>query len=217
MRGDVMLEYSATHWVTYTLTVLLMNLSPGPDLALTLSHTVRSGRRAGLAAMLGTLTGVVGHTALAVVGFSAVIAASSEAFAAVKWAGVVYLLWIGFKALRSRGMTLSFAGTRKEPARGWKILRQAAVVNLLNPKVALFFLAFLPQFVEPGAGPVWAQLLLHGLLIVPLAALVTGPLVWLGDRASAPLRASPHSTAWLDRGFGIVLVLLGVRLAMIEQ
>ena len=91
------------------------------------------------------------------------------------------------------------------------------MIDLLNPKVAIFFLAFLPQFVVPGAGPVWAQLLLHGTLIIVVAAVIEPPLVLLGGRLTARLRESPRITVWLDRALGTLLIGLAARLAYIER
>ncbi|MGE4506205.1 MAG: LysE family translocator [Desulfovibrionaceae bacterium] len=210
-----MFHYDITHWSTFLAAALLLNLAPGPDFAFILSHTVKGGKKAGTAAMLGIWTGALGHVLLAALGLSAIVAASATAFTVVKWAGVAYLLWLGFQALRSDGddMKIGDAPARSHGA----IFRQGILIDLLNPKVATFFLAFLPQFVVPGAGPVWAQLMLHGVLIIVTAALVEPPLILLGDRVTARLRASRSFRAWLDRVLGGVLVALGLRLAFVER
>jgi threonine/homoserine/homoserine lactone efflux protein len=210
-----MFHYDITHWSTFLAAALLLNLAPGPDFAFILSHTVKGGKKAGTAAMLGIWTGALGHVLLAALGLSAIVAASATAFTVVKWAGVAYLLWLGFQALRSDGDDMKIGDA---PARSYgAIFRQGILIDLLNPKVATFFLAFLPQFVVPGAGPVWAQLMLHGVLIIATAALVEPPLILLGDRVTARLRASRSLRAWLDRVLGGVLVALGLRLAFVER
>jgi threonine/homoserine/homoserine lactone efflux protein len=211
-----MFDYTLAHWSAFLAAALLLNISPGPDMAFILGHTVRGGRRAGAAAMLGIWTGACGHVLLAVLGLSAVVAASAEAFAAVKWIGVAYLVWLGIKSLRSDGGTLRIRGDGG-PRSVASVFRQGVFIDLLNPKVATFFLAFLPQFVVRGQGPVWAQSLLHGLLIIVVAALVEPPLILAGDRLSARLRQSRALRVRLDRMMGTVLLALGVKLALTER
>lgn len=211
-----MLHYDLAHWTTFLTMALLLNLAPGPDIAFILGHTARGGKRQGAAAMLGIWTGVLGHITFAAVGLSAIIAASAEAFAAVKWIGVAYLFWLGVQALRSRGDFLDRQGTGAVGALR-RVYGQGILVNLLNPKVAIFFLAFLPQFVTADAGPVWLQLFMHGVLIVAVAALIEPPLVLFGDRVTARLRASPRLGLWLDRTLGGMLIGLGVKLAVTER
>jgi threonine/homoserine/homoserine lactone efflux protein len=206
------LHYGLVHWSAFFGAALLLNLAPGPDLAFILGHTARGGRRHGLAAMFGIWTGVLGHITFAAVGLSALIAASASAFAAVKWVGVAYLFWLGIKALRSHGGDfLGTEATRRLPLR--RVFGQGVLVYLLNPKVAIFFLAFLPQFVVVGMGPVWLQILAHGVLVIAIAGLIEPPLVLLADRVTAKLRASRRLALWLDRALGGMLITLGLGLA----
>jgi len=211
-----MFNYDIAHWSAFLAAAFLLNLSPGPDIAFILGHTVKGGTRAGTAAMLGIWTGAFGHVVLAVTGLSAIVAASAAAFSVIKWIGVAYLVWIGIAAIRSSGGSLL---PRDLPARAAfpSIFRQGVLIDLLNPKVAIFFLAFLPQFVAPGAGPVWAQLLLHGTLIIVVAAVIEPPLVMLGGRLTARLRESPRVAVWLDRALGTLLIGLAARLAYLER
>lgn len=211
-----MLEYDLTHWLSFFTAAFLLNIAPGPDFAFILSHTVKGGRRAGTAAMLGIWTGAFGHVLLAALGLSAIIAASAAVFAVVKWVGVGYLLWLGWQALRSQGDALDIDDIQ-EQAGLFSVFRQGALVDLLNPKVATFFLAFLPQFVEPEAGPAWMQLMLHGVLVIVVAAFVEPPLVFVGDRLTGRLRESRRLRVWLDRTLGGMLVGLGVKLAVSER
>lgn len=217
-----MFDYALLHWTTFFTAAALLTLAPGPDIAFILGQTVRGGRRAGFAAMAGIWSGALAHAVFAAAGLSAVLATSATAFVLVKWGGAGYLIWLGIAALRSRGGAL--AGAAAETGSGGapdvsalRIARQGLLVSLLNPKVAIFFLAFLPQFVEPGAGPVWAQLLLHGVLVIAVAALIEPPLVLAGARLSEGLRRNPKLGLWLDRTLGAVLVGLGVRLALQER
>ncbi len=210
-----MFAYDITHWATFLAAALALNLSPGPDIAFILGKTAEGGRRAGFAAMFGIWTGALGHVVMAAVGLSAILAGSAAAFTAVKWVGAAYLVWLGIKALRSGGG--SFVGAPGGATPAWVTFRQGALVNLLNPKVAVFFLAFLPQFVVPGAGPVPLQLMLHGVLIIAVAALIEPPLVIAGARLIAGLRGSRRFGLWLDRTLGALFVTLGVKLFLARQ
>jgi threonine/homoserine/homoserine lactone efflux protein len=212
-----MLAYDLAHWSTFLGAAVLLSLSPGPDLAFILGHTARGGTRAGTAAMLGIWAGALCHAVLAAAGLSAVVAASATAFAAVKWVGVAYLLWLGVQALRSGGAAAYAAPAAASAGGFWPVFRQGVLVDLLNPKVAIFFLAFLPQFVVPGAGPVWLQLLAHGVLLLAVGAAIEPPLVLLGGRLTRRLRASGRLALWLDRALGATLIGLGLRLAATER
>lgn len=211
-----MFDYTITHWTTFLATALLLNISPGPDMAFILSHTVKGGRKAGIAAMLGIWTGACGHVLLAVLGLTAIVATSAAAFAVVKWVGVVYLAWLGIQALRSNGDSLLVADSGETRSTA-SVFCQGVFIDLLNPKVATFFLAFLPQFVVPGCGPVWAQSMLHGLLIIGVAAFVEPPLILVSGRLSESLRRSRSLRVWLDRLLGSVLIALGIKLALSKR
>ncbi|HFQ92885.1 MAG TPA: LysE family translocator [Anaerolineae bacterium] len=212
-----MFDYTSLHWITFLSAAVLLNLSPGPDMAFILGQAAGNGRRAGFAAMLGIWSGTFLHVILAAVGLSAILAASDAAFALVKWAGAAYLVWLGLHALFSRGSPLTrnaAADTLPQKPRAWAIYRQGALVSALNPKVAIFFLAFLPQFVVPGAGPVGAQMFLHGSLIIVVAALIEPLLVFTGSRLTESLQNNRRAGLWLDRGLGVLLITLGVHLAV---
>ncbi|WP_142593903.1 LysE family translocator [Pseudorhizobium endolithicum] len=193
---------------------LLLNISPGPDIAFILGKALTGGARTGFLAMLGIWSGTLVHVLLATVGLSALLVASATAFALVKWAGAAYLVWLGVEALRSKGG--SFITGAELPGRmsSWRTFRQGILVSSLNPKVAVFFLAFLPQFVVAGAGPVALQLAFHGILIIVVAALVEPPLVLLAGRLANWFRANNRAAIWLDRALGGLLIALGVRLAL---
>jgi threonine/homoserine/homoserine lactone efflux protein len=207
-----MFAYDLAHWASFLAAAVLLNLAPGPDLAFILGHTARGGKRAGIAAMLGIWTGALCHALFAAAGLSTIIAESATAFSFVKWIGVAYLTWLGIQALRSKGGTLA-PDRVPEPRSVWRVFGQGVLVDLLNPKVAIFFLAFLPQFLVPGAGPAWAQLMLHGTLIIAVAALIEPPLVLLGDRLTIRLRTDRRLARWLDRTLGAMLIGFGAKLA----
>jgi len=211
-----MFDYTLIHWTAFLSAAILLNLSPGPDIAFILGQTAKGGSRAGFAAMFGIWTGAFMHVVMAAVGLSAVLATSAVAFSVVKWAGAAYLIWLGIKALRSKGGSfINDSGPRYSVTS--QIFWQGTLVAALNPKVAIFFLAFLPQFVVEGAGPVWAQLFLHGSLIIVVAAFIEPPLVIAGARLAGALRNNRRIGMWLDRGLGALFVTLGIRLAMSEK
>ncbi len=146
-------------------------LAPGPSVAYILATTLRSGRARGLVSALGIETGYLVHVAGTVLGLSALIAASAEAFTVVKVAGAAYLLWLAWRSWRSRTPgTLGALTSSVTPAGGLgAAFVRALPVGILNPKTAVFYLAFLPQFTDPAAGPVWVQLVTFGLLFIALA------------------------------------------------
>ena len=210
------MAYDLTHWATFFVAAFLLNVSPGPDIAFILGHTARGGRRQGLAAMFGLWAGAFCHVAFAAIGLSAIVATSATAFSLVKWAGVAYLAFLGISALRSKASTFDIKTTQTE-SRLSAVFLQGMLVDILNPKVAIFFLAFLPQFVVDGAGPVPLQLLLHGVLIIAVAAIVE-PLVVLGGAwLTARLRASNRLSLWLDRSLGALFLGLAAKLAALQR
>jgi threonine/homoserine/homoserine lactone efflux protein len=153
---------------------LALIVVPGPSVGFILATTLRHGRRAGLAATAGVETGYGVHVLAAVAGVSAVVAASATAFSVVKVAGAAWLLWLAARAWRARTPGTLADAAAAEPARDGRHrpFRSGLLVGALNPKTALFYLAFLPQFVRPDAGPAPAQLLVLGLLFVALAWVV---------------------------------------------
>lgn len=207
-----MFDYTTIHWVTFLVAAVLLNLSPGPDIAFILGQTLRNGRQHGFAAMFGLWTGAALHVAMAAVGLSAILATSALAFSIVKWVGAAYLMWLGIRMLLSRGDSF-VPGEGVRHQRLHSIYWQGVLVCTLNPKVAVFFLAFLPQFVVEGAGSPGAQLLLHGSLIIVVAALIEPPLVMMGSKLGVFLRQNRRVGLWMDRGLGAVFVALGARLA----
>jgi threonine/homoserine/homoserine lactone efflux protein len=211
-----MFDYTFAHWSTFFLAAVLLNLSPGPDIAFILAQTARNGQRSGFAAMFGIWAGAFLHVLLAAVGLSAILASSATAFTFVKWIGAIYLVWLGIQAFRSNGASYS-SDTETTQSSNLKIFQQGALVAALNPKVAIFFLAFLPQFVVVGAGPTSAQLFLHGALIIVVAAFIEPPLVILGAKLTRYLSQNPQVAAWMDRGLGTLFIGLGARLALSDR
>lgn len=204
-------------WVVFFSAALALNLSPGPDLLFILSRTLGGGRRIGIAAACGVCSGALVHVLAAALGLSALLATSALAFSIVKYVGAVYLIWLGVQALRNAGGGLRVTVHSGPPLTAWQAYRQGVLVDVLNPKVAIFFMAFLPQFVRPELGSLALQLLGLGALVVLVAILVECSAVLLAAHASRALRANPRLTLWLDRALGSLLVGLGVRLGLSER
>ncbi len=211
-----MFDYTLTHWVTFLTAALLLNLSPGPDMAFILSQTAKRGIKSGFLAMFGIWTGALIHVSFAALGLSAVLVSSATAFSAVKWIGAAYLIWLGIQALRSEGINLSIDSEPSSKGQ-MKIFKQGIFVSVLNPKVAVFFLAFLPQFVVTGQGPVSAQLFLHGMLIIVVAAFVEPPLIIIGGKLTGYFSNNAVVSSWMDRGLGVLFIWLGIRLAASDR
>jgi threonine/homoserine/homoserine lactone efflux protein len=211
-----MFEYSLAHWLAFFTAAVLLNLSPGPDMAFILGQTIRGGKRTGFLAMFGIWTGAFIHVVLAAAGLSAILAASAIAFGIVKWLGVIYLVWLGIQALRSND-TFSINNFDSPLANGLSVFKQGVFVATLNPKVAVFFLAFLPQFVVVGAGSPSMQLFLHGILIIAVAGLVEPPLIFAGSKLTNMLKKNTRIGVWLDKALGSLFIALGIRLALSER
>jgi len=214
-----MFEYDLLHWNTFLLTTLLLHASPGPDMAFIIGQTIKGGKSSGFAAMFGIWSGAACHALFAAFGLSLILATSAVAFSIIKWAGVAYLIYLGIQAIRSTGSSLvgDSGCFDAMPDTTMKSFRQGIIVSLLNPKVAIFFLAFLPQFVVEGAGPISLQLLLHGFLVVILAVVVEPPIILLCDRMAKSFRSSRRVGLWLDRCLGTILISLGIKLAFVER
>ena len=206
-----------SYWCIFFSAALALNLTPGPDLMYVLSRTIAQGRRVGLASAAGLSTGALVHVTAAAFGLSAILATSAFAFAMVKYAGACYLLYLGIQALRSGGSRFDRHPREAKTIRPWQAYRQGILVDVLNPKVAIFFMAFLPQFVRPGHGAVSLQLLLLGLLVIAVAIIVDASFVLAAARTTRYFRSHPQASLWLDRLLGSVFVGLGLRLALAEQ
>lgn len=191
---------------------LLVTASPGPDNLMVLSMGLSKGRRHGMAFGLGCALGCLSHTLLAVVGVSALIKASPVAFTALKVCGGAYLVWMGVRALRSSGtLRLDQAPAEESLAR---LFFKGVFANAINPKVVLFFLSFLPQFVVTGKGDESLQLAQLGLVFTAQAALLFGLLGYFSGAIGRWIHRQPRLGLWLDRVAGAVFVALGVKLVV---
>lgn len=201
----------AEQLLAFLLAAVAVTASPGPDNLMVLSMGMSRGRRQGMAFGLGCALGCLSHTALAVAGVSALLAASPAAFTALRIAGGLYLVWLGLQSLRSRGGARVGAETGAERSLGALFLR-GMLANAINPKVVMFFLAFLPQFVRPEQGAVGAQMAWLGLVFTAQAALLFGLLGFFAGSVGQWLNRRPQAGLWLDRLAGMVFIVLGARL-----
>ncbi len=199
--------------LAFLLAAVLITATPGPDNLMVLGMGMSRGRAQGIAFGLGCALGCLSHTLLAVVGVSALIAASPWAFTALKWAGGAYLVWLGVQALRSTGGARVQAGGASADSLH-ALFFKGMLANAINPKVVLFFLSFLPQFVVPAQGGVGLQLGLLGLLFTAQAALLFGLLGYFAGAIGGWLNRRPRAGLWLDRVAGAVFVGLGLRMIL---
>jgi len=195
----------------FLLAALLLTASPGPDNLMVLGLGMSKGRKQGMVFGLGCALGCLSHTFLAVIGVSAIIAASPTAFTALRIGGGLYLVWLGIGALRSTGG--QSAATAKGPAQSLKSLfMKGLLANAVNPKVVLFFLSLLPQFVIAANGNVPGQMLALGVTFTVQAAILFGLLGYFAGAVGAWLERKPGAGKWLDRLAGTVFIALGVKL-----
>jgi threonine/homoserine/homoserine lactone efflux protein len=195
----------------FALASLAMLVVPGPSVIYIVTRSLELGPGAGIVSMLGVETGALVHVTAAALGLSAVIASSATAFSVVKYAGAAYLVVLGVRRL-ARGDPADSAGVAT-PRRS-RLFSQGFVVNVLNPKTAIFFLAFLPQFVDPARGSVAPQILLLGACFVALAALSDGAYAMLAGVLGDRLRARAGIGRRIERASGLVYIALGAAAAL---
>jgi threonine/homoserine/homoserine lactone efflux protein len=201
-------------FLSFALAGLALNIVPGADMTFIMAAAARGGRRDGIVAALGIGAGALVHILAAVLGLSALLASSQAAFSVLKWAGAAYLLYLAVSMIRGGG---GGAEGQPLPPSGWRLFRAAALVNLLNPKVALFFLAFLPQFVDPDAAVPALQILFLGLWFDFAGTIVNCIVAVATAQAAVRLR----EVRWLGRAARLVAATamggLAVQLALSER
>ncbi len=199
--------------LAFLLVALAITASPGPDNLMVLGMGMSKGRKPGMAFGLGCALGCLSHTALAVAGVSALVAASPTALTVLRWAGGLYLVWLGVQSLRSQGGARARTDTSAEHSLRALFLR-GMLANAINPKVVMFFLAFLPQFVQPAQGQVGLQLAVLGVVFTAQAAVLFGLLGYFAGTVGGWLNQRPQAGLWLDRLAGLVFIGLGLRLML---
>ncbi len=199
----------------------LLNLTPGPDVLYIVSSALKSGVRAGVVAALGIVSGCFVHVFAAALGVGALLATSAAAFSVLKWAGAGYLMWMGVKLLLAKGggSALVPAAVIAEavPVDVWRVFRQGFLTNVLNPKVALFFLAFVPQFIAPGAEDKVTAFLLLGLLFNVNSLPINFGYAWLAGWASRRVGTVQRAMHWMDRAAGAMFIGFGIKLALSDN
>jgi threonine/homoserine/homoserine lactone efflux protein len=197
---------------------LLLNVTPGPDIAYIVGRSTQHGVRGGVAAALGICAGCFVHISAAAVGLSAALVASSSAFTMLKWVGAAYLVYIGLRMLTAPQPDALISPPNLAPtARLRMIFLQGLLTNVLNPKVALFFLAFLPQFIPAGASSKVTAFVILGLIFNLTGTLWNLGVAWCAGRLASAHSALHFVRIWLDRLLGVMFVGLGVRLALSEK
>lgn len=201
--------------ITYTLIVLGFVFIPGPATMLTMARAASSGTKAGIATGAGIAAGDVFHTTMAIVGLSTIIATSALLFSVVKYAGAIFLIYLGIRAILDKA-PLEVTGDAPSITAG-RAFRQAVLTEVLNPKTALFFLAFLPQFVRPQNGSTALQLAILGIIFVLLGLLSTVVFAVGAGRLGNLLRRHPAVVKWQGKVVGTIYCAVGVRLALQER
>lgn len=190
----------------------LLTIAPGPDIIYVLTRGIAQGKTAGLAAAAGFATGCIFHTLLAALGIAALIRSSELAFDVVRYAGAAYLIWIGIQALRHRS---AFSIEGASDAKALRVIyKQSVIGNMLNPKVTLFFLAFLPQFVNAQAGHVGWQMALLGLIFMVQTMIIFGAVGIFAAMIGGWIRRKPMIGERLNVFAGITFIALGIRVAL---
>lgn len=205
---------TASTLLLFSVAVLGLLVSPGPNMAMVVSHGLSHGARGGVACAAGIFVADLMLTLLVCAGIAALAAAWPPSFDLLRWAGALYLAWLAWKALRRDAPTLQQA---RAASSAWRAFRGAIVVSLLNPKALLFFLVFLPQFADPRRGGITAQLLVLGLLLSAIAFVFHALLGICAGRIAAGLRGRSRGLRWLDRLQAGVLLGLALRLLLLQR
>lgn len=199
----------------------LLNLTPGPDVLYIVSSALKSDVRAGIVAALGIVSGCFVHVFAAALGVGALLATSAAAFTVLKWVGAAYLVWMGIKLLRARGGGATIVPDQVSAdvvaVNLGRIYRQGFLTNVLNPKVALFFLAFVPQFIAPGTEDKVTAFLLLGLLFNLNSLPINFGYAWLAGWASRRVGAVQRAMHWMDKAAGLMFIGFGLKLALSDN
>ena len=203
----------------FALAALLLAITPGPDIALIVARSGRYGMKGGVAASLGVGAGSFVHIFAAAIGISAMLLASATAFNIIKWAGAIYLVYMGLTMLLARParpLESEAPLAEQKPLSLSQIFLQGALTNILNPKVAMFFLAFLPQFVDAGAPSKFHAFLVLGVLMNAIGTGWNLIVAWFAARLVATGPVS-RGKIWLERSMGAFFLAIGARLALVER
>ena len=202
------------HFETFLIAGILLNLTPGNDTIFILSRSIAQGRQAGIMSVLGIATGSLIHTTLAALGLSIIIAKSIVVFNIIKYAGAAYLVYIGYKMLTDRSQLNMNADVSNKKTNLIKIYRDALITNLLNPKVALFFIAFLPQFIDPAYKNTVLPFMLLGISFTITGTIWCLILAGFASFISDKLKHNKKFSGYINKTCGAVLIALGIKVAL---
>lgn len=202
--------------VTFSVAVIALALTPGPDMTLFLSKTIVQGRLAGFAAFLGAITGLLLHTLAIALGLSALLVASATAFTVLKIVGCLYLLWLAWDAVRN-GSSFAVDQTERKKETIRSLYFKGLWINLFNPKIIVFFLTFLPQFVSVSDPYAAYKLMSLGIMFVLIATPICAALIMSADRVAALLKRSPKATRLVDWLFAAVLGGFAIKLLLVRS
>ena len=208
--------FGIENYTSFVLAGILLNITPGNDSIYIVSRSISQGRKAGVLSVCGIGCGALVHIGFAALGLSSILATSSVAFAVVRYIGAAYLIFMGVSILRSRSRDGLKIDDSNRPISYGRIFRQGFFTNLLNPKVALFFLSFLPQFVSPANGHGAVPFLILGLTFLATGTLWCFFLAWSAASLSKSLRKNSRIATWLQKSCGAIFILLGLRVALKE-
>ncbi len=199
-------------WFILLGATIALNIAPGPDVIYILTKTISGGKKIGMASVIGVCTGALFHVIIASVGLSAILFASPLAFMIIKYIGATYLLYLAIQAFRSSGIELDTTIQENSSKEIWNTFKQGVLIDILNPKVAIFFMAFLPQFVREGHGSTSWQLLYLGLIVIGVALICETLYVLLASKITTKIKTNKSYSIWLDRFVGTVFLGLSLKL-----
>ena len=202
-------------FLAYAAACVILAATPGPDMALFLQKTLSGGRKHGFAALAGAMTGILAHTFAAALGLSAVIAASAKLYGALKIVGALYLLYLAYGAIR-HGSALRLEGQGGGSSSLGRAYIKGVLINLTNPKIVLFFVTFLPQFVEAGDPAATQKFFLLGAAFVVIGSAVNAGIILVAARFVAAARANPRAIRLFDYGFASLMGAFAARLLVAE-
>jgi threonine/homoserine/homoserine lactone efflux protein len=200
------------NWLLFLAASVAVIATPGQDMILVMSRSITHGTRAGVATAAGVSLGLIVHTALATLGLGALLRTSEWLFTAIKFVGAAYLLYLGAQLLLTRTAQLTATASARQTQ--LRLFATGAASNISNPKIAVFYFAFLPQFVSPGTSHATLTIFTLGVVFAGLTFLIKGPVALFAGRLSSWFQSRPNALIWLYRFSGLVMVGLAVRLAL---
>jgi RhtB (resistance to homoserine/threonine) family protein len=205
------------HFETFLITGILLNLTPGNDTIFILSKSISQGKNAGIVSSLGIATGSIVHTLLAAFGLSLIIAKSILLFNIIKYAGAIYLFYIGYKMLTNKTELNTSKIRKEELINFWAIYRDGIFTNILNPKVALFFIAFLPQFIDPNMKETILPFLALGITFITTGTIWCLTLAFFASTIFSKLKENKKISTYINKFCGVALIGLGIKVALTNR